>query len=57
MSIGENVEPYINTIVYDASGNIIKHIYIVPEQDMFGQPIPGTTKEVVYQYEYDNNPQ
>ena len=47
---------YTDTIVYDHSGNIIEHIYIVPELDMRGQPIAGTTRRVVYSYEYDDNP-
>ena len=56
VSIGANVEPYINTIVYDNSGNIIEHIYICPELNMFGQPIAGTTQKVIYSYEYDDKP-
>ena len=56
VSVGTNIEPYINTIVYDGSGNITEHIYILPELDMVGRPIEGTTRKVVYQYEYDNKP-
>ena len=56
ISIGPNIEPYTNTIVYDNSGNIIKSISIVPELGRTGQPIPGTTREVVDKFEYDNNP-
>lgn len=46
-----------NTLVYDNSGNVIKHIYIVPKLNMFGQPIPGEFEEREYNYEYDDNPQ
>ena len=56
VSIGDNVEPYINTIVYDDSENIIEHIIIGHELNMFGDPIPGTTQRIVLSYEYDNNP-
>jgi hypothetical protein len=56
VSIGDNIEPYTNTIVYDDSENIIEHINILPELNMLGQPIPGTTQRVVLSYEYDNNP-
>ena len=47
---------YTDTIVYDDFGNVIKHIYILPELDMFGQPISGTTRRVEHLYEYDNSP-
>ena len=56
ISIGNNKEPYINTIIYDNLGNIIEHIYIRPELNMLGQPIAGTTQRVVYNYEYDDKP-
>ena len=45
-----------DTIVYDNSGNVIRHIYIGPELTGFGQPIPGTTKRDVRYYEYDDKP-
>ena len=47
---------YTDTIVYDHSGNVIEHIYIVPELNGFGEPIQGTTERGVYSYEYDDNP-
>jgi hypothetical protein len=54
----ESNDPFIHrdTLVYDNSGNIIKHIRIVPELTMFGQPIPGTSRRVVHHFEYDNRP-
>ncbi len=45
----DDTEPFeTNRIVYNDLGNVIKHIYIFPEQDR------GTYKEVEYLYEYDN---
>ena len=53
--IGHTNDPiYTDTIVYDNSGNVIEHIYIRPELNDWGTPIPGTTKRVVYTYEYDD---
>ena len=45
-----------DTLVYDNSGNIIKHILIVPELTIFGQPIPGTAQRIEHHFEYDNRP-
>jgi len=45
-----------DTMVYDNSGNIIKHISIGPELNNFGQPIPGTSQRNVRYYEYDDKP-
>jgi len=45
-----------DTIVYDHSGNVCQHIYIGPEVNNLGEPIAGTSKRVVYHFEYDNNP-
>lgn len=45
---------YTDTIVYDHLRNVSQHIYIVPELNDFGQPIPGTTRKVVHTYNYDN---
>jgi len=45
-----------DTMVYDNSGNIIKHIRIGPELNGYGQPIPGTTRRDVRYYEYDDKP-
>jgi hypothetical protein len=56
VSVGTIEEPYTNTIIYDESGNVKEHIYIRPELTGFGQPIPGTTRRAVYQYEYDDKP-
>lgn len=51
----DKTEPFeTNTIVYNNLGNVIKHIYIVPKRDDFGQPISGEYEEVEYLYEYDN---
>ena len=56
MSIGVNIEPYTNTMVYDYSRNIIEYIYFRPELNMFDEPIAGTIQRVVYYYEYDDKP-
>ena len=55
--INNNEDPWFitDTMVYDISGNIIKHISCGPELNMFGQPIPETTRRDVRHYEYDNN--
>ena len=54
----DNTMPFeTNTLVYDNLGNVIKHIYIVPKLNDWGQPIPGEFEEREYNYEYDNNPQ
>ena len=45
-----------DNMVYDNSGNIIKHIRIGPELNNYGQPIPGTAKRTVRYYAYDNKP-
>jgi hypothetical protein len=50
----EAVKPYMDTLVYNKSDNIIEHIYIRPEFNMVGDPIPGTIIRVVNTYEYDN---
>jgi hypothetical protein len=53
--IGHTTDPvYTDTIVYDLSGNVTQHIYIVPELTLWGEPIWGTTMRVVYTYEYDD---
>jgi hypothetical protein len=53
-SLGNPANPYVDTIVYNDLGNIIEYIYIRPELNAFGDPIPGTIKRVVNTYEYDN---
>ncbi len=51
----DDTEPFeTNTIVYDNLNNVIKHVYIVPKLNIFGQPIEGEYREVEYLYEYDN---
>lgn len=45
-----------DTLVYDNSNNIIKHIIITPKQNMLGQPIPGTSQRSVNYFQFDNNP-
>ena len=47
---------YTDTMVYDNSGNVIQHINISPESNMFGEPIAGTTRRNVRYYEYDDKP-
>ncbi len=51
----DETEPFeTNSIVYDNHGNVIKHFYIVPKLNYFGEPIEGEYEEVEYLYEYDN---
>ncbi len=55
-SLNKYDDPFFitDTMVYDNYDNITKHIRIGPELNMFGQPIPGTTKRDVRYYEYDD---
>ncbi len=41
---------------WDERGNVIRHICTSPESNMVEEPIPGSLREWVYEYEYDNNP-
>ena len=53
----DNTAPFeTDTIIYDNSGNVSKHIQIYPITDMLGQPIPGEFEVREYDYEYDNSP-
>ena len=45
-----------DTMFYDNSANIIKHVIIRPELSGFGQPIPGTSQRNVRNYKYDDKP-
>jgi len=56
--LNNNEDPWFitDTMLYDNSSNIIKHISIGPELSMFGQPIPGTSQRNVRYYEYDDKP-
>jgi hypothetical protein len=47
---------YRDTLVYDKSSNVIKHIWVRPELNAFGEPIKGTYFADIRDYEYDNNP-
>jgi hypothetical protein len=44
-----------DTMVYDKSDNVIKHIHIIQELDLMGHPIPGATKRIENFFNYDNN--
>lgn len=44
-----------DTIFYDSSGNVTKHVHIYPKLNDFGQPIPGEFRVVEDIYEYDEN--
>lgn len=53
----DNTLPFeTDTIFYDNSGNVSKHIHIRPKLDIIGQPIPGEYVVIEYNYEYDSNP-
>jgi len=47
---------YRDTLVYDNSMNVIKHVFVSPETNMVEQPILGTYKVQTKYYEYDNKP-
>jgi hypothetical protein len=47
---------YADRLEWDELGNVIKHIRRAPELNEFGEPIPGSMRERVYEYEYDNHP-
>jgi hypothetical protein len=47
---------YRDRLEWDDRGNVVKHIMAEPESTMFETPIPGTYRESVFEYEYDNYP-
>ena len=47
---------YRDRLEWDDRGNVVRHICNGPESNMIEQPIPGSLREQVYEYEYDNNP-
>jgi len=47
---------YRDSIVYNNSMNVSKHIYTGPEYTMFEEPISGTYRVTTHYYEYDDKP-
>jgi hypothetical protein len=52
-SFGSTV--YMDSIVYNNEGNVIKYIYESPDLNFVGQPIPETKRVSVKEFVYDNH--
>ena len=52
-SFGSTV--YMDSIVYNSEGNVIKYIYESPDLNFVGQPIPETKRVSVKEFVYDNH--
>ncbi|OFX80527.1 MAG: hypothetical protein A2266_09610 [Bacteroidetes bacterium RIFOXYA12_FULL_40_10] len=46
---------YMDSIVYNNEGNVIKYIYETHDLNFVGQPIPDTKRVSVKEFEYDNH--
>lgn len=46
---------YRDSIVYNNTGNVSKYIYENPEMNLFGEPIPGTKKTTIQEFNYDTH--
>ncbi len=47
---------YRDRLEWDERGNVVRHICEGPESNMIEEPVPGSLREWVFEYEYDNNP-